>query len=105
MEADVKKKVEVVHPYIAKREEGEHKVAIVAGTGVHVWAIIGYSKLGMSVEEISEALPHLTLAQIHDAFSYYYDHQGEIEEDLARIQLSDEEAEERQAMFNALFRR
>jgi uncharacterized protein (DUF433 family) len=30
-------------------------------------------------EEIQRNLPHLTLAQIHAAFAYYYEHQAEID--------------------------
>jgi uncharacterized protein (DUF433 family) len=47
-----------------------------------------------SPEEMQRQLPHLSLAQIHAALSYYYDHQGELDgqmeerrryaEDLAR---------------------
>jgi uncharacterized protein (DUF433 family) len=105
METLVQEKVEIKHPYIAKRREGNRNVAIIAGTGVHVWAIIGYERLGMSIEEIAKALPHLSLAQIYDAFSYYHDHQEEIEQALERNTLSDDEATLRQAKFEALFSR
>jgi uncharacterized protein (DUF433 family) len=39
---------------------------------------------GLSPEEIHEAHPHLSLAQIHAAFSYYYDHQAEYDAEIAR---------------------
>ena len=55
---------------------------IIKGTRTPVKAIIGYYKLGLSVEEILEGLPHLTPAQIHEALSYYYDHQAEVEQDI-----------------------
>jgi uncharacterized protein (DUF433 family) len=48
-----------------------------------VKAIVGYYKLGLSIEEILEGLPHLTPAQIYEALSYYHDHQDEIEQDMA----------------------
>jgi uncharacterized protein (DUF433 family) len=32
----------------------------------------------VTAEEIPQALPHLTLAQVFDALSYYSDHQDEI---------------------------
>jgi uncharacterized protein (DUF433 family) len=38
---------------------------------------------GMTPEELVAEFGHLTLAQVYDALSYYYDKQGEIEEDLA----------------------
>ena len=31
-----------------------------------------------------QSLPHLTLAQLHAALAYYFDHQQEIDLDLAR---------------------
>ena len=40
---------------------------------------------GLSPEEIYEAHPGLfTMAQIHAAFSYYYDHQAEYDAEIAR---------------------
>ena len=37
---------------------------------------------GLSPEELVKEFPHLTLAQVYDALSYYYDHQEEIEREL-----------------------
>jgi uncharacterized protein (DUF433 family) len=55
---------------------------IVKGSRIPVKAIVGYYKLGLAVEEILEGLPNLTPAQVHEALSYYYDHQSEIEQDI-----------------------
>lgn len=55
---------------------------IIRGTRVPVNAIVGSHKLGMSPEEIAAALPNLTLAQVHEALSYYYDHMDEIEREI-----------------------
>ena len=52
-------------------------------TRIPVQTIVGYYKLGMSVEEILAGLPHLTAAQVFDALSYYHDHQAEIEADIS----------------------
>ena len=60
---------------------------IVKGTRTPVKAIVGYHKLGLSVEEILEGLPHLTPAQVYEALSYYYDHQEEIEQDIEESQV------------------
>ncbi|HMG73240.1 MAG TPA: DUF433 domain-containing protein [Pyrinomonadaceae bacterium] len=35
-------------------------------------------------EEIHEQYPHLSLAQIHAALSYYYEHQAEVDADIER---------------------
>jgi uncharacterized protein (DUF433 family) len=39
---------------------------------------------GLSPEEIHAGYPNLSLAQIHAAFSYYYDHQAEYDAEIAR---------------------
>ncbi len=46
---------------------------------------------GSSPEEIHFQYPHLSLAQIHAAFSYYYDHQAELDLEIDR-QLREVEA-------------
>lgn len=38
----------------------------------------------MLPEELVRTFPHLTLAQVHDALSYYYDHQAEIDDEMGR---------------------
>ncbi|MFQ6054445.1 MAG: DUF433 domain-containing protein [Methanosarcinales archaeon] len=73
--------IQTEHPHIIKAEGMRGGSPIIKGTGMPVWCIVGYRKIGMSVEEILENFPHLTLAQIHDALSYYYDHFNEIEEE------------------------
>jgi uncharacterized protein (DUF433 family) len=55
---------------------------IIKGTRTPVKAIVGYYKMGLSVEEILEGLPHLRAAQVYEALSYYHDHQAEIEQDI-----------------------
>ena len=37
-----------------------------------------------SPEEMHEQYPHLSLAQIHAALSYYYDHQAEVDEQIQK---------------------
>ena len=41
-----------------------------------------YVKRGLSAEEVAEAYPSITLAQIHAALAYYHDFQEEIEADI-----------------------
>jgi uncharacterized protein (DUF433 family) len=52
---------------------------IIEGTRTPVRAIVENWRLGLSPEEITVHLPHLTLAQVFDALSYYSDHQKEID--------------------------
>lgn len=39
---------------------------------------------GWSPEELTYQHPHLTLAQVHSALAYYWDHQDEIDADYRR---------------------
>src|SRR5262245_9350168 len=39
---------------------------------------------GWNPEEIHRQHPHLSLAQIYAAFTYYYDHQAEIDSEIER---------------------
>lgn len=55
---------------------------IIAGTGTTVRAIVGLYKLGLIAEEIATQLPHLNLAQVYAALTYYHLHVDEIEADI-----------------------
>jgi uncharacterized protein (DUF433 family) len=55
----------------------------VAGTGVTVRRIVGWYKQGLSPEEISTEIPHLSLAQVYAALTYYHANRDEIESDIA----------------------
>lgn len=77
-------------------------VAEIKGTGLDVWAVVGYHRLGMSAEQIQDVFPHLSLAQIYDALSYYYDHPDEIDAILARHELDEKTARALQTQVNAI---
>lgn len=49
---------------------------------------------GLTPQEMHEAYPHLSLAAIHAALSYYYDHQTELD---AEMQASDRMVDAMQA--------
>jgi uncharacterized protein (DUF433 family) len=49
-----------------------------------VEVILDYLAHGWSVEEIHFQHPHLSLAQIHAAFVYYYEHQAEMDAFIAQ---------------------
>jgi len=74
--------VKTEHPHIVQIEGVCGGSPVVVGTRIPVRAIIGYYKLGLSVEEILEGMPCLTAAQVYDALSYYHDHQEEIEREI-----------------------
>ncbi len=46
--------------------------------------ILDHLAYGHSPAEIHLEYPHVSLAQVHAAFSYYYDHQTELDAELER---------------------
>ncbi|PKO22743.1 MAG: hypothetical protein CVU38_07890 [Chloroflexi bacterium HGW-Chloroflexi-1] len=67
------------HFYITRHPGISGGEPIIRGTRITVQRIVELVKAGESVQDILDALPHLTAAQVHDALSYYYDHQAEID--------------------------
>uniref|UniRef100_B8HKI6 DUF433 domain-containing protein n=1 Tax=Cyanothece sp. (strain PCC 7425 / ATCC 29141) TaxID=395961 RepID=B8HKI6_CYAP4 len=63
---------------------------IIKGTRTSIRAIVGLWQLGIAPEEILNHLPHLTLAQVFDALSFYLDHQEEINQYIERNQVPNE---------------
>ena len=68
--------------YITSAPDISEGRPIIKGTRILVKAIVGYYKMGLSVEEILEGLPQLTPAQVYEALSYYHDHKVDIEQDI-----------------------
>ena len=75
---------------VEQAEEGQARIVcqpdisggepIIRGTRISVRHIVERLQAGQTIEEILEALPHLTPAQIHDSLSYYHTHQTEIDQ-------------------------
>jgi len=55
----------------------------IAGTGVSVRRIVGWYKMGESPEEIATQIPHLSLAHVHAALTYYHANQEAMDAELA----------------------
>jgi uncharacterized protein (DUF433 family) len=70
------------YPHITRIPEVCGGRPIVKDTRTPVKTIVGYYKMGLSVEEILDGLPHLSPAQVFASLAYYYDHQAEIERDI-----------------------
>ncbi len=67
------------HPYVTQKKEVCGGKPVILGTRIKVEQIVvEYERLGWSPDDIIQAHPHLTLAQIHDALSYYYENAAEI---------------------------
>lgn len=68
------------HPYISTNKKIRRGEPCIIGTGIRVLDIaVRYELMGQSPEDIILAYPHITLAQIHDALSYYYEHKSEMD--------------------------
>ena len=73
----------VKHPYITRKKDTCGGKPIIAGTRIRVSQIaVEHEHLGWTPDEIIQAHPHLTLAQVYDALSYYFDHLEEINTDI-----------------------
>jgi uncharacterized protein (DUF433 family) len=78
------------HLYIVRDEQILSGEPIIKGTRTPVRAIVETWRLGIAPEEIPKGLPHLTLAQVFDALSYYSDHQDEINAYIERNRIPDD---------------
>ena len=68
------------YPHIVKIDGVCGGQAIIEGTRIAVWNIVGYYyKVGMSVEEILADWDYLTPAQVFGALAYYHDNKDEID--------------------------
>ncbi len=80
----------VEYRYITTNEKILSGEPIIKGTRTPVRAIVENWRLGLSPEEIVRGLPHLTLAEIFEAMSYYYDNKAEIDEYIERNRIPEE---------------
>jgi uncharacterized protein (DUF433 family) len=80
----------VQYRYVTSDEKILSGEPIIKGTRTPVRAIVENWRLGLSPEEIVRGLPHLTLAQVFEAMSYYYDNQAEIDDYIRRNRVSEE---------------
>lgn len=78
------------HLYIVTDEEILGGEPIIKGTRTPVRAIVELWRRPLAPEVIIEHLPHLTLAQVFDALSYYSDHTDEINAHIERNRIPDE---------------
>ena len=73
------------HPYIEVISKPTGQQAVIKGTRVPVSIVVGYLRIGETPESLAqEIMPHLTLAQIYDALSYFHDHRYEIEQEISQ---------------------
>ena len=58
---------------------------VIRGSRFPVSSIIQDYRRGLSVEELLREFPALKPAEIHDALSYYYDHQAEMDQEITEF--------------------
>jgi len=76
--------------YIVKDDRILSGEPIIKGTRTPVRAIVETWRMGVAPEEIPKGLPHLTLAQVFSALTYYSDHQDEINNYIEHNRIPDE---------------
>ena len=78
---------ETEHPYIVRVQGVCSGRPIIKGTRLSVRHIAQLYKAGETVEEMLHAHPHVKIAAVYDAISYYLDHQQEIEAEIVANRL------------------
>ena len=89
-----RKVIRTEHPHIVRIPGVRGGEPVIEGSGISVWIIASFHKMGDTVETISRMYSHLPLASIYDALSYYYDHKDEIEKRLAENKYFHEHVDE-----------
>ena len=75
------------HPYVVINKDVCNGNPIIEGTRTRVIDIaIEYEVLGRSPDEIIRSHPHVSLYQIHDALSYYYEHRDALDQKIKQDQ-------------------
>lgn len=64
---------------------------IIRGTRTPVRAIVELWRMGVAPEEIPIQLPHLNLAQVFDALSYFSDHRDLVQSYIESNRISEDE--------------
>ncbi len=78
------------HLYVVADQQILSGEPIIKDTRTPVRAIVELWRQGIAPETIPVHLPHLTLAQVFDALSYYSDHQEEINQWIERNRIPDD---------------
>ena len=78
------------HRYIVTDDRILSGEPIISGTRTPVRAIVDLWRQGLAPESIPTRLPHLTLAQVFDALSYYSDNQDVINHYIERNRMPDD---------------
>jgi uncharacterized protein (DUF433 family) len=73
------------HPYVWQKPGVCGGEPVIRGTRFPVRSVVVYVlQHGMTPEEVVREWDHLTLAQVYDALSFYYDHKAVIDREIRR---------------------
>jgi uncharacterized protein (DUF433 family) len=77
-------KIKTKHPYVTSMKSHCGGSPVIAGTKFPVRSIVFYVlKQGMTPEELVKEFSHLTLPQVYDALSYYYENKKAVDKELS----------------------
>lgn len=80
----------VTHPYIVSDPTVCGGSPRIEGTRIAVRTVVIATLLhGQTPEQLLQHYPHLSLAAIHDALSYYYDHREAMDREIAQHEALD----------------
>jgi uncharacterized protein (DUF433 family) len=83
--AKLAKKAE--HPYIISQTDLCGGSPVIRGTKFPVRSLVNYVlQQGLSPKELVKEFFHLTLAQVYDALSFYYDHKESVDKTSEKTQ-------------------
>jgi uncharacterized protein (DUF433 family) len=77
------------HRYVVTDDQILSGEPIIAGTRTPIRAIVELWRQGLAPETIPSRLPHLSLAHVFDALSYFSDHQEEIQQWIEHNRIPD----------------
>lgn len=95
-----RKAIRTEHPHIVRIPGVRGGEPIIEDSGISVWIVAGLHRKGDTVEDMATMYPRLSYAKLHDALSYYYDHQTEIDKELAEQDYAHEHPAEFMAAHN-----
>ena len=83
MISSVKATSHVRHPHVWRKAGVCGGSPVIRGTRFPVRSVVVYVlRQGMTPEEMVREWPHLKLAHVYDAISFYYDHKTEIDREI-----------------------
>jgi len=79
-------RAEKPHAYIITEKDYCGGSPVIVGSKFPVRSVVNYVlRQGVTPEELVKEFSHLSLAEVYDALSYYYDQKEEIDEELEKL--------------------